>query len=111
MATSTKRRNEDDDDHMARKKLQMEQSCAAKRRQTKYRAPKGVRKSDRIAGRPADPLDSRPRGQHNRDEQNPGVKAVPVPHQRGSAEGTPSESLEGEYIPRIKAADAPRSRP
>lgn len=111
MATSTKRRNEDDDDHMPRKILQMEHSYAVERLQTKYRAPKGVRKSDRIAGRPADPLDSRPRGQYNRDEQNPGDKAVPVSHQRGSAEGTPSESLKGESISRIKAADAPRSRP
>lgn len=112
MAARWKRKSEDDNDSIPRKKAQIEHSYTVKRHQTKYQAPKGVRKSDRIAGRPADPRNPLPRGQYNRCETNPGVSADPVadPHSV-SAEGTSSESLEGDSVSEDNAVDAPRTRP
>ena len=111
-AARWKRKSENDNDSIPRKKVQIEHSYTVKRHQTKYQAPKGVRKSDRIAGRPADSLDPLPRGQYNRCETNPGVSADPVsgPHSV-SAEGTPSESLERDSVSEDNAVDAQRIRP
>ena len=114
-ATSSKRKIEDDNENIPTKKVRMENQYAAEKLQTKYRALKGGRKSDRIAGRPADPLDSRPRGQYNRDETHPGADlAVAQSGILGSsdpafAEGAPSDSTRGSHISNNEGVDAPRN--
>lgn len=95
MATGSKRKPEDDNGRTPRKKVQTENPHAAERPQTKYRAPKGIRKSARIAGKPADPPHPRPRGQYDREEEiSDGSAGSELDIHSASAEDTPSRSTE-----------------
>ena len=120
--TGSKRKDQDDDGRIPRKKVQTERSHAVARFPTKYREPKGIRKSGRIAGRPADPLDPQPRGQYNRDGTTPGVPASlgavivqssivrrSEPHS-ASAESTLSDSTQGESVSTSENLENSRSR-
>jgi hypothetical protein len=53
---------------MSQKKVQTENPYIVEKVRAEYREPEDVRESGRIAGKSANPLDPRPRGQYKRDE-------------------------------------------
>jgi hypothetical protein len=69
--SSLKRKREDDGGRMSRKKVQTENPYIVEKVRAEYREPEDVRRSGRIAGKSANPLDPRPRGQYKRDELSP----------------------------------------
>lgn len=91
--------------------MQIEGSHAAERLPTSYQAPKGARKSNRIAGKPANPQDTRPRGQYNRDETNSGVPAgLGSDFRSASAEENPSDITQRGSASIGEDVEASRSR-
>ena len=105
-----KRKRNGDDDHSPRKKVQTEGFHTPEIAQARYREPKGVRKSDRIAGRPADPRDPPPRGQYNRDETHPDVPVSPDPVAVQPDSAAVREITDQEHVPGDEYAINPRSR-